>query len=80
MSFRKQFWKNVISLERYKIVHIDGTMFDMIHPPNQSINILEPNYCQSISNKEKNYLVLYLLDAVGSWQIILPMPYLEKPY
>ena len=55
-------------------------MFAMIHPPNQSINILEPNYCQSISNKEKNYLVLYLLDAVGSWQIILPMPYLEKPY
>ena len=44
----------------------------------QSINILEPNYCQSISNKEKNYLVLYLLDAVGSWQIILPIPNLEN--
>ena len=55
-------------------------MFDMIHPPNQSINILEPNYFQSISNKEKNYLVLYLLDAVGSWQIILPMLNLERAY
>ena len=28
----------------------------------------------------RKYRIMYLVDAVGSWQIILPMPNLERAY
>ena len=32
------------------------------------------------NQKKKQTPMIYLLDAVGSWQIILPMPNLGRPY
>ena len=53
-----------------------GTKLGLLHlcVPNLAQGLLLPK------KVSKNVFYVYILDAVGSWQMILPMPNLERAY